>query len=108
MITTLVQFRVPASMTCTQVQADFSYIAPMFRSVTGLIRKYFLLSEQGDIAGDVCLWKSREDAERFYNSGFAELIAQRYGSQPSIVYFDSPVIVDNLTGGMIVTEECRM
>lgn len=103
MITTLVQFKLPTSITCTQVQADFSHVAPMFKSVPGLIRKYFLLSEQGDAAGGVYLWESREAAERFYNNGCSDMIFQKYGSQPSIVYFDSPVIVDNLIDSAIAS-----
>ncbi|MBV9386531.1 MAG: YdhR family protein [Chroococcidiopsidaceae cyanobacterium CP_BM_ER_R8_30] len=104
MITALVQFKLPAPVTLDQAQAIFSDAAPKFCDLPGLIRKYFLLSEDGETAGGVYLWKSREDANRFYTSGFRQRIVEQYGSEePSITYFGSPVVVDNLTGETITT-----
>jgi heme-degrading monooxygenase HmoA len=101
MITTLVQFKLPAPVTCDRARAIFSEAAPQFRRVPGLIRKYFLLSEDGATAGGVYLWESREDAERFYTAEFERAIVHRFGSEPSITYFQSPIIVDNLVGATL-------
>lgn len=104
MITVLVQFKLPAPVTRNEARQIFSDVAPKFREIPGLIRKYFLLSEDGSTAGGAYLWKSKEDAERFYNNGFRESIIENYGSKPSITYFESPVVVDNLASETIVTE----
>lgn len=104
MITTIVQFKLPAPATRNQARENFLEVAPKFRQVPGLIRKYFLLSEDGKMAGGVYLWESREDAERCYTDEFKQAIAERYGSEPSITYFESPVIVDNLQGETIADE----
>jgi heme-degrading monooxygenase HmoA len=98
MITVLVQFKWPTPVTRDQAQEIFSDAAPKFRDLPGLIRKYFLLSQDGGTTGGVYLWKTREDAERFYTSGFRQWIVDQYGSEPSITYFESPVVVDNLIG----------
>jgi hypothetical protein len=66
-----------------------------------LIRKYFLVSEAGGTAGGVYLGKSQEDAERFYTDDFKTRIVERYGSELSITYFESQVIVNNLTGEVV-------
>ncbi len=101
MITALVQIKPSAPLTRDKAQEILSNVAPRFRDVPGLIRKYFLRSEDGGIVGGVYLWKSRADADRFYDGGFRQSIFERYGSEPSVTYFESPVVVDNLEGETI-------
>jgi len=101
MITALVQFKLPEPLTRVQAQEIFSSTAPKYRNVQGLIRKYYILSEDGKTAGGVYLWKSREDAERLYTDDWKKFILEKYGSNPFITYFESPVIVDNMTGEIV-------
>lgn len=101
MITALVQIKLSAPVTRDKAQEMFSGVAPNFRGVPGLIRKYFLRSEDGGTVGGVYLWKSRADADQFYGGGFQQSILERYGAEPSVTYFESPVVVDNLTGETI-------
>lgn len=63
MITVVVEFKLPESIAYDRVQEMFSNIAAMYYDIPGLIRKYFLLSEDGKTAGGVYLWQSRKDAE---------------------------------------------
>ena len=100
MITALVQFKLPQPVTRDKARELFSGTAPKFREVPGLIRKYYLLSQDGGSAGGVYLWKSREDAERLYSAEWKESIQERFGSQPTVTYFESPVIVDNVAGSI--------
>ncbi len=104
MITALVQFKLPQPMTTSVAQAKFTETAPKYTKVKGLIRKYYLLSEDGATAGGVYLWDSREAAEQLYTDDWKAFIMQKYGTQPSITYFASPVVVDNLIG-QIITDE---
>ncbi len=101
MITTLVQFNLSTPLTGNEVKEDFSNLAPRLREVPGLNRKYFLLSEDGRTAGGVYLWESKAAAERLYTDDFKESIVERYGSEPSVIYFESPVVVNNLVGEII-------
>jgi heme-degrading monooxygenase HmoA len=101
MITALVQFNLSTPLTGSEVKEDFSNLAPRLREVPGLIRKYFLLSEDGRTAGGVYIWESKAAAERLYTDDFKKSIVQRYGSEPSVTYFESPVVVDNLVGEII-------
>ena len=102
MITAIVQIKLPEPMTRDKAQAVFADTAPKYREVRGLIRKYYLLSEDGATAGGVYLWKSRQDAEQLYTDDWQAFIMQKYGTEPSVAYFDSPVIVDNLVGQIIM------
>ena len=101
MITALVQFRLPQPVTREKAQQLFVGSAPKYREASGLIRKYYLLSEDGGTAGGVYLWKSKKDAEGLYTTEWVNSIRERYGALPSVTYFESPVVVDNLTNEVV-------
>jgi len=101
MITAVVQFQLPENANSESIKADFVHIAPMFQPIPGLIRKYFLLSEDCKTGGGVYLWESRQQAEAFYNPSFSEAIAEKFGSIPSITYFETPAVVDNLSQAIL-------
>ena len=101
MITSLVQIRMPDPMRLDKARALFMSTAPGYRDVPGLIRKYYLLSEDGNTAGGVYLWDSRESAEAMYNPEWYAFIREKYGVDPQVTYFESPVVVDNLTAEII-------
>jgi hypothetical protein len=101
MITALVQFKLPQPITRGQAKEIFLSTAPKYRDLPGLLRKYYLLSEDGATAGGVYLWKSREDAERLYTNDWRKFIADKYGAEPDVRYFATPVIVDNLIGEIV-------
>ena len=98
MITALVQFTLPQPVSSDTAREMFSKSAPRYIGVDGLVRKYFLLSQDGGTAGGVYLWQSRADADKMYTQEWRHSIADRYGAEPSVVFFESPVIVDNTTG----------
>ncbi len=101
MITALVQFKLPQPVTREKAQEIFSGTAPRYREVKGLIRKYYLLSENGRTAGGVYLWDSREQAEKLYTEDWKRFVMEKYGTEPSVVYFETPVIVDNAIGEIL-------
>ena len=101
MITALVQFRLPQPVSREKARQLFVGSAPKYRETSGLIRKYYLLSEDGVTAGGVYLWKSKKDAAGLYTKEWEEVIRERYGAQPTVTYFESPVVVDNVTNEII-------
>ena len=101
MITALVQFRLPQPVTREKARQLFTGSAPKYREASGLIRKYYLLSEDGATAGGVYLWKSKKDAAGLYTNEWESGMRERYGAVPTVTYFESPVVVDNLTNEII-------
>ena len=101
MITTIVQFKLPQPITSEKAREIFLSSAPKYQGLPGLIRKYYLLSEDGLTAGGVYLWESREQAEQLYTWEWKDFVRGKYGSDPSVTYNECPVIVDNLTGEII-------
>ncbi len=104
MITALVQFKLPQPVNRDKAREMFLSTAPKYRDVQGLIRKYYILSEDGGTAGGVYLWRSRTDAEQLYTDDWKRFIVEKYGAEPSVQYFASPVIVDNLVGEILKDE----
>ncbi len=97
MITALVQFKLPQPVTREQAREIFLSTAPKYRDTPGLLRKYYILSGDGTAAGGVYLWRSREDADRLYTEEWKQFVREKYGADPSLTYFDTPVVVDNIS-----------
>jgi heme-degrading monooxygenase HmoA len=94
MIVAVVNFALPAPLTTDEARAMFEASAPNYQNVDGLRRKHFLLSDDGRTAGGVYLWDSRQQAEALYDKAWRTRVAARYGSEPSVTYYDSQVTVD--------------
>ena len=65
----------------------------IFRNVKGLRRKYYLNSESG--GGGIYEFATREDAEEWFNDGWADWMKGRFGVRPTLTLFDNPVVLDN-------------
>jgi hypothetical protein len=101
MITALVQFQLQTPISLADATKRFESTAPKYKSVPGLIRKYYVRSEDGRAAGGIYLWETRAAAERMYSPEWRAMVEKVYGVSPTITWFDTPVIVDNLAGGAI-------
>ncbi len=97
MITVITTFRLPKSITREEARGIFLSTAPKYRGVTGLFRKCYVLSEDGATAGGIYLWNSRADADAMYTDSWRAFVREKYGAEPSVTYFESPVVVDNVT-----------
>ena len=94
MITAVVRFTLPQGTSLDAAKAMYEKSAPTYKGAPGLVRKYYLYSEDR-IGGGVYLWESREAAERMYSDTWKKTIAERFGNSPEITYYETPVIVDN-------------
>lgn len=101
MITTVVRFALPAGTTREAAKGLYENSASTYQKVPGLIRKYYLYTEDGPVGGGIYLWESRQAAERLYTSEWRKGIAQRLGAEPEVLYFETPVLIDNLTHEVI-------
>ena len=95
LITVVTSFQLPAGVTADQLRAAFDEAAPKFRGVPGLVRKQFLHSKDGRTAGGVYLWNDERAARAFMSERVAPMIRQKFNVDPTIEFYDSPVIVEN-------------
>ncbi|NHZ89820.1 monooxygenase [Massilia sp. CCM 8733] len=96
MIIAMTAFALPKPITREEARAIFLSTAPTYQDVPGLLQKHYLLSEDGATAGGVYVWASREQAEAMYTEAWRAFVRGKYGTEPSVTYFDSPVMVDNV------------
>ncbi len=101
MITTIVQFTLPQPMTRDEARKVFQSTAPKYRGLPGLVRKYYIVADDGRTAGGVYLWNSRADAQAVYTDEWRAFVTGKYGSPPSLSWFETPVVVDNLADAII-------
>jgi len=97
MITVIAQFKLPQPITKELARQTFLSTAHNYRDLPGLIRKYYILSQDGGMAGGVYLWNSREDADRLYTRDWQSFVREKYGADVSLTYFECPVVVDNIS-----------
>ncbi len=104
MITTITTFTLPRPITREQARSIFLSTAPKYRGVRGLLRKSYVLSEDGATAGGIYLWNSRPEAEAMFTESWRAFVREKYGTDPVVTYFDSPVVVDNVTQEILAGE----
>ena len=104
MITTITSFRLPKPITREEARTIFLSTAPKYRGVPGLVRKCYVLSEDGSTAGGIYLWNSRADADAMYTESWKAFVREKYGTDPTVTYFESPVVVDNVTNQILSDE----
>jgi hypothetical protein len=101
MITVIVEFKLPQSISNNQARDIFLSTAPKYYGMPGLIRKYYFLTPDGSQAGGIYLWHSREDADHLYTDEWKTFVRGKYGSDPTLTYLETPVVVDNVLNEII-------
>jgi hypothetical protein len=108
MITSITRFQLPPGVSTEVVKKGFLQVAPHFKNPSGLLRKYFLVSQDGKHGGGVYLWKSMEQARTFSEGVLRSMIRDKFQVEPSIEYYDAPVIVDNTTSEIIAEAQSEV
>ena len=104
MIAVIATFKLPQRLSVEEARRIFRSTAPKYQGVPGLVRKYYVLSEDGQSAGGVYLWRSRRDAEALYTDAWKAFVREKYGTDPTLTYLDCPVVVDNSTREIIADD----
>ena len=97
MILTIVRFPGSSTATIDQAAEIFAESAARDLNVPGLLGKAYMRAEDGTV-GAVYWWTSRADAQALYSTGWVEGVTEKYGAAPIVEYFETPIIVDNVTG----------
>jgi hypothetical protein len=101
MITAVVQILLPQPISAEEAARAFELTAPIYQGLRGLVRKYYLRSEDGRRVGGIYLWETRAAAEAVYSVEWMARVKKLYGAEPEISWFATPVVVDNQAGGTI-------
>jgi hypothetical protein len=93
-IVAIVRFPLSPSMSADDVRASFQSSAPSYQNLPGLMRKHYLRAEDGSVGGGVYLWESKAAAEAVYDDAWRQRLTERFGTPPTVEYFESPVMVE--------------
>lgn len=97
MITAMATFKLPKPLTLDEARKIFLSTAPKYQDVPGLIRKYYVLSQDGSTVGGIYLWNSQAEAEAMYSESWRAFVREKYNTDPTVTYMDCPVVVDNVS-----------
>ncbi len=78
----------------TAFTARLAATTHQYEKLDGLIRKDYLMSEDGKTAGGVYLWESKEKAATWYNDEWVKNMTAAWGEAPLLEYLDCPIVVD--------------
>jgi hypothetical protein len=105
MIAAIVQYELADSLSKKKVRQYYAEASSKYLDKPGLIRKYFLIAEQGNSAGSVYLWETREQAFAFHNQAWRDFIQGKYGHRPQVKFYECPTVIDNMLGEVIHSED---
>lgn len=89
MITELVFFDLPTSMTRDDLLAQYRTTADAWVKNPDLIEKYYFFDDERRLGGGVYVWKDRAAAERWHGADYRERVRAAYGSLPRIQILDA-------------------
>jgi hypothetical protein len=74
-----------------------------YLNIQGLIRKYYGISEDSKSIVGIYLWKTKEDADKFYTPTWVATVHERWGSAPTRLDWETPTVVESENGNIIST-----
>jgi hypothetical protein len=98
MITVIVLYDLPREIGRDECEAHFLKIAPGFLAQPGFVRKQFIYSVEGGVAGGSYIWRSLAEAQAFFDGPWREGIRARYRNEPRVMYFETLALADAATG----------
>jgi hypothetical protein len=104
MITVIDSFQLSKPITRDEARRIFLSTAPKYLGVAGLVRKYYLISQDGSTVSGIYLWNSRAEADAMFTESWRAFVREKYGTDPLVTYLDCPVVVDNLTHEVLSDE----
>jgi hypothetical protein len=93
LVAVVVIAKIPPGATRAKVEEGIFASVPTYQSIPGLIRKVFTVNEES--YGGMYVWANRAAAEAWFTPEFVARVKARTGAEPQIIYFDSPVQIDN-------------
>lgn len=99
MICEIVRFTVRPGMTRQDILEDARTVLGRWQGERDLLRKHFLFDGKKEALG-IYFWDNREAAEAAHNAEWRQRINDVHGSEPSIEYHDTLMILDNSAGSV--------
>ena len=72
----------------------------LYSSIPGLEFKLFTFEKDSGDFGGIYTWRDRGSADEWFNPEWFERVRRERGSEADVRFFEAPVSIDNVTGGV--------
>ena len=103
MVTAIINWRVAHGIDRKTLIDRFTKSVPVYKGRTGLVRKYICLDLENSRGCGIYLWQTRQQAETFFAMA-RPMIREETGSDPVMTLYETPIVVDNLTGETLICD----
>ena len=69
-----------------------------FQKVPGLLRKYFITTDDGKFGG-IYIWKDEASANAWFTPAWRDRVLKEYGQPASLEWFDTPILLPGQDAG---------
>jgi heme-degrading monooxygenase HmoA len=90
-VATLVLIAMPQGATRERLLAEFNAAVPAYQKVPGLLRKNFIVSDDGQFGG-VYLWADKAAADQWFTAAWFDRVRYTYRNEASVEWFDVPIL----------------
>lgn len=91
-VATLVEVPIPPEVGEQAVRAGFTQAEVEHRTVPGLLRKHFVISDHGTFGG-VYLWENQKRADAWFTPAWHRRVRDQFGADAVIETFDAPILL---------------
>ncbi|MBC7942670.1 MAG: hypothetical protein H7Z19_23440, partial [Chitinophagaceae bacterium] len=95
-VSTLVTIATPTGTAKARLVQEFQAAIPTCRAVPGLLRKHFIITDDGRFGG-IYLWKDRAAADQWFNAAWKERVRTTYGTDATLEWFDTAILTPSKT-----------
>lgn len=97
MITAIVKWKAADDLSYEEILTRFKKSTAVYKGHPHLLRKYICFDRRALQGMGIYLWDDEQAARAFYEKA-SPIIEEETGHPPEIEFFDTPIVVDNLTG----------
>jgi hypothetical protein len=91
-VATLVTIPTPQGIDKQRLLKEFEAAIPTYQKVPGLLRKYFIVTDDGQFGG-IYLWNDLASARQWFSDAWKERVRKTYAADAMIEWFDTPILL---------------
>jgi heme-degrading monooxygenase HmoA len=91
-VISLVTLPIPTGLPREKLISEFNAAIPVYQRVPGLLRKYFVITTDGQFGG-IYLWDKQSNAEQWFNAAWHQRAQSTYGKAATLEWFDAPILL---------------
>ena len=104
LITENVNFDLPTGISRSEVMKIYRQTATAWSQNEDLVQKYYFFDQDRCVGGGVYVWKTMQAAQKWHGAEYKKRIKELYGSEVTMTYLDTLIVVDNVSQQLLEPE----